>query len=69
MLAASIADSLAWLVWSKTKDAQNNRNRPKPIPRPGVDDGKGRMKDAKSMPIDELKEFLARPRTATKPKQ
>ena len=69
MIAASQADALNWLVWSKTRDGQKNRNRPKPIPRPGVDDGKGRVKDAKSMPIDELKQFLARPRTPIKPKQ
>lgn len=36
MLAADIADSLRWLVWSKTADAQKKRNRPTPIPRPGV---------------------------------
>ena len=36
MLAADIADSQRWLVWSKTVDAQRKRNRPQPIPRPGV---------------------------------
>ncbi|MFE6863634.1 DUF5361 domain-containing protein [Nocardia sp. NPDC057668] len=36
MLMADMADSLRWLVWSKTEEAQQNRNRPEPIPRPGL---------------------------------
>lgn len=28
---ASMVDSLAWLVWSKTKDAEKNRNHPKSV--------------------------------------
>ena len=28
---AAILDDLNWLVWTKTKDGQNNRNRPKKI--------------------------------------
>ncbi|WP_052372591.1 DUF5361 domain-containing protein [Nocardia otitidiscaviarum] len=36
MLLADMVDSLRWLVWAKTKDAQKGRNRPKPVPRPGV---------------------------------
>jgi hypothetical protein len=35
-LMASMVDMLTWQVWSKSKDGQKNRNRPKPIPRPGV---------------------------------
>ena len=31
LLLAMIADSLAFLAWTKTKDAQKNRNRPKSI--------------------------------------
>lgn len=31
MLLASAVDSLRWLVWSKTKDAEHNRNRPESI--------------------------------------
>lgn len=30
-------DYLAFLGWAKTKDAQKNQNRPKPIERPGHD--------------------------------
>lgn len=31
LLLASIADSLNFLAWTKTKDAQKNKNRPKSI--------------------------------------
>lgn len=34
-LLHSIEYSLRVLVWSKTKDAEHGRNRPKPIPMPG----------------------------------
>jgi len=30
-LLASMADSLAFIAWSKTRDAEKNRNRPKSI--------------------------------------
>lgn len=30
-LLAMAVDSLAWLVWSKTTDAEHNRNRPKSV--------------------------------------
>lgn len=36
MLAADMVDSLRWLTWAKTKDAQKGRNPPKPVPRPGI---------------------------------
>ncbi|APE37665.1 hypothetical protein BOX37_31210 [Nocardia mangyaensis] len=36
LLLADMADSLRWLVWAKSADAQQGRNRPEPIPRPGV---------------------------------
>lgn len=39
-LLAEAVDTLHWLQWAKTKDAQTKppRNPPKPIPRPGVRD-------------------------------
>jgi hypothetical protein len=43
------------LVWAKTKAAQKGRNRPKPIPRPGVA-GPERIGDA--MPIEELNALI-----------
>lgn len=38
-LLAGIRDDLAALFWTRTKDAQDGRNFPKPIPRPGVRSG------------------------------
>ncbi|MFC4123703.1 DUF5361 domain-containing protein [Nocardia rhizosphaerae] len=46
MLLADIADSLRWLVWAKSSDAQHGRNRPEPIPRPGVKDVRERIGDS-----------------------
>jgi hypothetical protein len=37
LLLAEAVDTLHWLQWAKTKDAQYKRNMPKPVPRPGVD--------------------------------
>lgn len=61
-LLAFIGDRLAWLQWAKSKDAQRNRNQPKPIPRPGI----GPKKDASVLvlPVDEVKRRLALPRRA-----
>lgn len=36
MLLAHLIDVAEWLRWSKTKDAEQGRNRPEPFPRPGV---------------------------------
>lgn len=56
MLAADHADSLHWLVWSKTKDAQKGLNRPPPIKRPGVS-GPERIGD-QPVSIAEMNDFL-----------
>lgn len=59
MLLADAVDALNLLVWAKTEDAPLGRNRPKPIPRPGVEDdstttyGKG-----EGLPIDEMTAWL-----------
>lgn len=37
LLLAEAVDTLHWLQWSKTKDAKWGWNKPKPVPRPGVD--------------------------------
>ena len=62
-LLAIIANALRWLVWAKTKDAKRNRNRPKPIPRPGDDRRKprekGKFAGAISRPLDEVKRLLS----------
>ena len=31
LLQATIADAVRYLLWSRTKDAQHNRNRPEPL--------------------------------------
>lgn len=62
-LLAGMLDYLALQWWAKTKDGEKNRNRPKPVPRPGVEDKtKRRMKDAMLLPLDEAKRRLALPR-------
>lgn len=63
-LLANIDYSLRWLVWAKTSDGAKNRNRPKPIPRPGDTSGgsSGRLKDATVLPLDEVKRRLRLPR-------
>ncbi|MFG1790427.1 DUF5361 domain-containing protein [Nocardia sp. NPDC049149] len=55
-LLADITDSLRWLVWAKTDDARNGRNRPELVPRPGVKSDRERIGTATG--IDEMNEFL-----------
>lgn len=43
-LQATMVDYLRLLFWTKTKDGSKGRNPPKPIPRPGVDDGAEKKK-------------------------
>lgn len=58
-LLALVGDYLAWIAWSKTADGEKNRNRPKPIPRPGVEtDADTRKFGSDPVPIDELEDFL-----------
>lgn len=58
-LLALVADYLAWIQWSKTTDGEKGRNRPKPIPRPGVEpDTKTQRIGADPVPIAELEAFL-----------
>ncbi|WP_166655849.1 DUF5361 domain-containing protein [Nocardia ignorata] len=49
MLLADMSDSLRWLVWAKSSDAQHGRNRPEPIPRPGVTRTRERIGDSTSI--------------------
>lgn len=62
LLLAQVADSLAWLVWAKSKDGARNRNQPKPIPRPGV--RPERFADTVALPTGEVARRLALPRMA-----
>lgn len=52
-LSAMAVDSLAWLVWAKTKDAEKGRNKPKPIPRPGVVDDSAKQIGT-AAPVEEI---------------
>lgn len=55
-LLADITDSLRWLVWAKTDDARNGRNRPELVPRPGVKSDRERVGTATG--ISEMNKFL-----------
>ena len=60
----SIEYSLRWLVWSKTKDGQKNRGKPKPTPAPGDITPKRRDPELTGMGKRELRAYLRRPRVA-----
>ncbi|MEU2256170.1 DUF5361 domain-containing protein [Nocardia xishanensis] len=55
-LLADVADSLRWMVWSKSEDAQQGRGRPEPIQRPGVKSNRERVGTA--VGIDQMNRFL-----------
>ena len=58
-LLALVGDYLAWIAWSKTADGEKGRNRPKPIPRPGVEpDEDVRTFGSDPVALDELDAFL-----------
>ena len=50
MLQASMVDLLNILVWFKTADGQKGRNRPKLVPRPGVEPDKDTKHHGKGVP-------------------
>jgi len=50
MLQASMVDLLNILVWFKTADGQKGRNRPKLVPRPGVEPDKDTKSHGKGVP-------------------
>lgn len=58
-LAAAMVDAQNLANWLQSKDGAKNRNRPKPIPRPGVKADKDINKFGKdAVPIDEMADFL-----------
>ena len=57
-LLAAVADSAAWLVWSKTEDASRKRNRPKPIQRPGITDDSKKQIGSGTLEIEAMKNWL-----------
>lgn len=54
-LLAEVVDMQHLLVWAKTKDGQKNRNRPKPVERPG---NRPERYGKKPLAIDEMDEWL-----------
>ena len=61
MLMADMVDTLRILVWQKTKDAQDGRNFPKPITRPGIVKPVARKgSQVKAQPLSEIKKIYAR---------
>lgn len=57
-LLAQIADTQAWLAWTKTKDGEKGRNQPRPIPRPGVEDESKKRIGSGTLPASEMIEWL-----------
>lgn len=61
MLMADMVDTLRVLVWQKTKDAQDGRNFPARIPRPGVAEPLARKgSQVKPQPLSTIKEIYSR---------
>lgn len=60
-------DYLGFLAWSKTKDAEKDRNRPDPFPRPNIDaeTESDAGDDFVAVSSDELDRILSRERTTT----
>jgi hypothetical protein len=56
MLLAELVDVAHWLQWAKTKDGQRNRNRPPPVPRPGVGTSQRPGLQPKAAPLSVIKE-------------
>jgi hypothetical protein len=54
-LLAEVVDSLRLLLWAKTKDGSKNRNRPKPVDRPGRRPEKF---GKKPLPLDLIRDWL-----------
>ncbi|WP_225985530.1 DUF5361 domain-containing protein [Janibacter melonis] len=61
-LLAAILDVVNWLQWSKTEDGRKNRNRPRLVKRPGVEDtsrsAETQQFGSDAIPLDELADFL-----------
>lgn len=62
-LAADLVDLTHLLVWFKTKDGSKGRNRPKPYPRPGVEDADKSKKVRKGdvITLDAARDLFALP--------
>ncbi|MFI5781207.1 DUF5361 domain-containing protein [Nocardia sp. NPDC051570] len=62
-LLAELVDLTALLLWAKTKDGAKNRNRPRPYPRPGVEDPGARRVTGHAVPLTEIRDRLRTLRT------
>lgn len=60
-LLAGVFDRLVEANWQRSADGQKGRNKPKPLPRPGVQ-GAGVRVGSGSMSLDEAKYWLAQRR-------
>lgn len=56
-LLAVIADGVTAGNWMQSKDGQKNRNRPKPIPRPGLEPDSKRY-GGKAETVDSIRDWL-----------
>lgn len=57
-LTANLVDLTNILVWFKTKDGSKGRNRPKPIPRPGVQEPGKKKHGGAKIPAKKLAALL-----------
>lgn len=57
-LMANLVDLTNILVWFKTKDGQKGRNRPKLIPRPGVEEPGKRKHGGAKIPAADIADLL-----------
>lgn len=57
-LLAGMTDVLRWLQWAKTEDAARKKNRPRPIPRPGIEDDSVKQIGRGSLAIEDMKNWL-----------
>lgn len=58
LLQAEVIDTLHDLRWMKTKDGSKNRNRPKPLKRPGVEVREDEEVVGDAMEMDDLKALI-----------
>lgn len=56
-LLAVIADNIITGNWMQSRDGQKNRNRPKPIPRPGLEPDEKKY-GGKAEPIEAIQSWL-----------
>jgi hypothetical protein len=59
-LMAAAVDALNIANWQRSEDGSKGRNRPRPIPRPGVHDGTTRYGRGNGMTREELDKRLGR---------